>query len=366
VREAASGSALWSQPITLHTGSPSVVSDAGTVYVSDGSVEALDAHTGTRRWRADLPFASLASPLVLVGDQLVLATNQFVVALDGQTGQVRWQQAVQAYTGYPLLTVVGDVAYTGVGQVRAFRLSDGTLLWTALGSDEIAARLVPAGQQLLVVTMTSRLVDVDAATGKAQWSEQDVAWQIQHAQVRGSVVVVTQRGFTASEQVVGRQLADGQVLWQHTLPAPMALSYDRTPQILADPGGVLIVSGGTGSAVSLVDPTSGATHWSETEPASIDAVVAFPGRVVLLDEDGTATLRDGGAGQVRTQHRSSGQPNGQYFLTWVAQGTLLASIQVDGTWTLWNAATGQVRWQHGHGNPPDGGLVALAFQQGPA
>src|SRR5262245_30573712 len=109
--------------------SPAIVD--GVVYSGDesGYVYAIDAASGTQRWSHlvggipnDLTFAN---SVVFVGTTV----GHELFALDATTGQERW--SFQSLWPVEAPTVIGNTLYvaTSVGELYAFRTSDGTQRW---------------------------------------------------------------------------------------------------------------------------------------------------------------------------------------------------------------------------------------------
>jgi glucose dehydrogenase len=114
------------------------------VGVQNGTIVALDRATGAVRWRAprlgNLPLGAGGSPdsdmrpLVLAGSAVVAgSTTGVVVALDAATGTERWRAfANRGSAVYPLAADAERVYVNHfAGQLAAFSLKTGSLLWLA-------------------------------------------------------------------------------------------------------------------------------------------------------------------------------------------------------------------------------------------
>ena len=122
--DAASGSERWRQPAEVRldnaglrpVGAPAVA--GGTVYVVDlaGTLAALDAATGEERWRTELPGiggdSRAPGPVTADGIVYVAGGEGLLFALDGTTGQELWRFDVGGFVATSPV-VVGGVVYIG-------------------------------------------------------------------------------------------------------------------------------------------------------------------------------------------------------------------------------------------------------------
>jgi outer membrane protein assembly factor BamB len=133
-----SGRVLWGRHLgSLAASSPAV--GAGTVYVTilrrypgarGGRIAAIASTDGHTRWQRPIP-PSESSPL-LARDRVIFGTqNGTVYALNSHTGQVRWRfKASGAVKGGLAADGLGRVFFGDYsGHVYALRQSDGHLLW---------------------------------------------------------------------------------------------------------------------------------------------------------------------------------------------------------------------------------------------
>jgi eukaryotic-like serine/threonine-protein kinase len=102
---------VWSRRVggeVRHT--PAIAYNTVYVTTAQGQVVALDAATGTERWRTDLRMAITAAPTV-AGTAVLIGTQDGVVfGLDAHTGAVLWDfKTAGKITGSPI--VAGDTMY---------------------------------------------------------------------------------------------------------------------------------------------------------------------------------------------------------------------------------------------------------------
>ncbi|MBI2169850.1 MAG: PQQ-binding-like beta-propeller repeat protein [Actinobacteria bacterium] len=154
----------------------------GVVYVGDdgGVVYALDAGTGTERWRVDT--GELES-YVAVADGVVYGSSSFaesdgaVIALAADTGTERWRLALD---GYPNQPVVADgVVYVGTedvtesfvedaGSVYAIDAENGTELWRFDAGGGVYGPVVASGK-VYAGSANGAVYAIDAASGTELW-----------------------------------------------------------------------------------------------------------------------------------------------------------------------------------------------------
>ncbi|MGI9246818.1 MAG: outer membrane protein assembly factor BamB [Steroidobacteraceae bacterium] len=183
--------------------------DDGTLYAAarDGTVEAIDPATGKSKWSLDLKANLAAGPGV--GGNLVAvgSSDGEVIALD-RTGK---------------------------------------RLWKARINGEVLAAPLVTGDRVVVRTVDGRLRSLDAATGKEQWSVEEL---VPRLSLRGTAPPVLAgenvlAGFD-SGKVVSYALATGDIAWQAQVSTPRGRSELER---LADVDSVVRVDGGDGYAV---------------------------------------------------------------------------------------------------------------------
>ena len=163
---------------------------AGLVVIGglDGEVIALDAATGTEKWRAQVGSEVLAAPVIGDGLVLVRSNDGRVTAFDTEAGQRRWFWQ----RDLPSLTVRGnDAVLLGPGYVFvgnddgslvALASQDGRLLWEqAIAQAEGRSELdrmadvdgTPAldGTTLYATSFKRQTMAIDGPTGRPIWQK---------------------------------------------------------------------------------------------------------------------------------------------------------------------------------------------------
>lgn len=177
-------------------GSPAVVD--GTVYVgsTDGSVYAIDAGMGERRWSVATDGRIEATPAVDGGTVYVGSYDMHLYALDAETGEPRWTRDLGGLIrGSPTVSngtvYVGvgchnlacapfaeEAGVTGVGWVYALDADSGETIWRYDVGTEVVSTPAVAGGTVYVGASDDTLYAFDAASGAPRWTYEagDMVW----------------------------------------------------------------------------------------------------------------------------------------------------------------------------------------------
>ncbi|HMO48665.1 MAG TPA: outer membrane protein assembly factor BamB [Rubrivivax sp.] len=168
------GRLVWSAKLDSLKFPLSVVSRDGQFVVagSDGTLMALDAHSGRELWRA-----SAGAPLSAgVGSDgrfhAVVTTDNKLVAFDGT--QPAWRAQLNSRVSTAPLVAGERVFVMGVDRaVHAFDAKDGTRLWTLQRPGDALTLLhsgvLTAVQDTLVAGQGPRLAGIDPTLGTLRW-----------------------------------------------------------------------------------------------------------------------------------------------------------------------------------------------------
>lgn len=118
--DAATGTERWryETPVGTHQISEPVVADATAFLGGDGVVHAIDAEQGTRRWRATVD--GFVFSLVAGGRTLVVSARSTVTAFDVPTGERLWRYSLSNYvTG---LSIAADTLYAATAESNPKRV----------------------------------------------------------------------------------------------------------------------------------------------------------------------------------------------------------------------------------------------------
>ncbi|WP_331766592.1 serine/threonine-protein kinase [Embleya sp. NBC_00896] len=140
---------------------------ASTLYVasSRNRLHAVDAGTGTERWRADLATAP-SRPVVADGTVYVVSRHVFLCAFDASTGAVRWRFQIGRSHLSPPAVADGVVYVCSDEHLYAVDAATGTERWRWRAGAKTHSP-VTAGGVVCVCSADGRLSAIDATTGAA-------------------------------------------------------------------------------------------------------------------------------------------------------------------------------------------------------
>lgn len=274
----------------------------GTIYAATGRGEllALDAGTGTIRWRKPLDSPARSAPTIADKRLIVLTLDDRVQSFD-TNGQRQWSyQATTVATtlfgqASPAFADGIVVAAFGSGELVALRAESGTLVW----SDSLAAsrgrnsivdlsgiRAFPVIDEGRVVAIGGGglMVTLDLRSGRRLW-ERDVGGLQTPWLAGGWIFVQTLDQVLAA---VGRD--DGRVRWATDLPHYDNPEKKRDPLFWTGPvmmNSRLILSGSNGTAVSVDPVTGNLIGRVDISDAAAVAPVAAAGTLLVVTDDGT-------------------------------------------------------------------------------
>ncbi len=227
--DAHSGAWLWSYDIESEGGSPPAVAN-GIVYVGsrDNNVYAVDAVTGTLRWKytlANTPWMpTVADGVLYVGDgDYDSSGDHTLYALDATTGTLIWEFAGQWSMGEAPAVANGVVyavsTYNRTNQsiLYALNAKTGALIWTY----NLGSAYTPAVANGVVYVPSSgydnHFYALDAATGALLWKyttgTQD--WFNPPAVANGIVYLGIGRN-DSTGMLAALDATTGTILWQYT------------------------------------------------------------------------------------------------------------------------------------------------------
>jgi outer membrane protein assembly factor BamB len=185
------GHPLWSRSLgALSASSPAVVGKTvyATIlrrghYTHGGRVAAVDYVTGKIKWSRNLPSESESSPLIDRGRLYLGSQNGTVYALDARNGNVLWTyHAAGAVKASP--TLKNGVLYFGdySGQVQAISEKTGRRFWRSgsegalIGSGTFYSTPAVVYGRVFLGNTDGRVYAYDASSGKLDWAYQTGAY----------------------------------------------------------------------------------------------------------------------------------------------------------------------------------------------
>jgi outer membrane protein assembly factor BamB len=238
----------------------------------EGDVIALDAATGTEKWRGKVANEVIAAPVIGQGLVFVRSNDGRVSAFDATSGERRWfwnhEMPSLTVRGNDSPTLAPGVAFVGNddGTVTALAVSDGRPLW-----DQVVAQ--PDGRSEL-----ERMADVDGAPA-----------------LDGTTLYVT----SFKKQTVAIDGPSGRPIWAHDNGGPGRVGVASDRVVVADPAGT----------VWALDKNSGSALWSQPILArrNLTSAVVQGDYVVVGDYDGYLHWLKLSDGSLAARERASGK-----------------------------------------------------------
>ncbi|PJK10033.1 outer membrane protein assembly factor BamB [Lysobacteraceae bacterium NML08-0793] len=189
----ANGQTLWSWNGEKHSrwsGGPGVGDGLVVIGSLDGEVVALNAASGTERWRAKVNNEVIASPAIQGNTVMVRSNDGRVTAFDAASGAERWRWQADM----PALTVRGNAGlalgpgYLFVGndngKLVALSVNEGAELWDVTvaqpeGRSELERMNDVDGQPVIddtllyVSSFKPRTMAIEAPTGRVLWMQEN-------------------------------------------------------------------------------------------------------------------------------------------------------------------------------------------------
>lgn len=220
----ADGALRWARTVGAVRYAPAVAGNAVVLATDDGDVLALDAATGTPRWRARVAGAATAAPVPVAGEALVATRTDTLYHLDLGTGTVTARTPLPAHVSATPLPWRGVVLLPLLsGALLAYDPAARSVRWAAdLGEPILAAPVAAEGGDAYVLTRAAELWRVPAAGG-----EPTRLAELGGAAV-GSLAVAGGRIFVGRlDGTLSALRADGTVVWSkrlgNSIVAPVAV-----------------------------------------------------------------------------------------------------------------------------------------------
>jgi outer membrane protein assembly factor BamB len=353
---AADGSKRWSHPTGV-SNLPHLVTSGTIVYASVGlqaansptTILALGAADGAVKWQTQIggsPNYGGGLPLTVANGVVYAPGADGVLrALDGATGTELWHYAVGG--GVAAVTVAGGTVYSQNyldGGLVALRASDGALLWHFATEANSQMQPVVANGLVYAGETATRLVALNTDTGAVHWRA-EVGIESFPIFLRSAVVAGTGLYVNASNKLYAFNASTGAVCWIAPANGQFASSVpllDGDTLYETSFGGVP----GPGSTaycdVFAVDAHTGAQRWDFPAHGFVhvtpDSLVN--GLLYVNATQAQALRPDTGAAAWRYPAQEN-QLNGVGLL--VIGGTAYVGLE-DGTLHALNAADGTPGW----------------------
>ncbi|MEA1865707.1 MAG: PQQ-binding-like beta-propeller repeat protein, partial [Euryarchaeota archaeon] len=279
---------LWkfktNSSVPTYRSSPVISSD--TVYrgSSDGHVYALDAATGTEKWKCKIGGAIWSFPAVS-GDTLYIgAEDQFgtpppwyLYALDVSTGTEKWkcELGVDDLPNSP--TVSGGAVYisirrVGCGSVYALDAATGTEKWEYKAGGDISSSPTVSGDTVYIGSWDNYIYALNALTGAEKWKYKTGDSVLNALAVSGSTVYTGSR----DNYVYALDADTGAEKW----------TYETGDMVVSSPAvaGDTVYIGSTDDHVYALDADTGAEKWKYETSGRVSSP-AVAGCIVYISSD---------------------------------------------------------------------------------
>lgn len=266
----------------------------GTVYATvrfgvydgddayDSAVIAVDANTGTKRWRVDTSPGEggdrMFSPVTVVdgtiftsGPAIDGGSGTWLYAFDAADGSVRWRRRRSDGSEWALPVADGRVYTMKRNGVQALDTKTGETVWEALSrvSFERTTSPMVADGTLFVAEENEpgvTLIALDATTGEEHWRTAYTRDSpgITIGTVDSETIYISTKVGTKGSDVIALSLSDGSERWRATIPQPPNRDVSQAKRVptdgMARVGGLLYVGG------AALRPADGTVVWTWAVP----------------------------------------------------------------------------------------------------
>ncbi len=316
-------------------------------YAKDVAIKAVWSHR-LGAWQEapeDRVQPAMADGMLVIADGL-----DWLYAFDARSGKLRWELRSGVAIGGGI-TVAGNNLLLGTrrGEVIAYAVKDGALLWRTPVSSEVLTPPAVAGDVAVIRSGDGKLTALNVGDGKQLWNFERTVPTLS-LRGSGSAVIVGDQVFAgfASGKLVALSLKDGSLLWEATVASPQGRSeLERMVDVDADPiviGDTVYAAAYQGRVVAL-SRDSGRVLWAR-DMSVYENMAADEHALYLSDDKGGVWAIDRGSGaalwkQEKLHNRGVSSPVlfGDYlvvadfagYLYWLARddGHLVGRYHVD-------------------------------------
>jgi outer membrane protein assembly factor BamB len=276
----ATGTLLWSYDTggTMSGTAPTAAGNLIYIGNDNGVVLALSVSTGLPVWTRDIGSEVIGSP-VAGGSAVYVGNESTIYALDASTGTLKWRAGLSGHSptlAYGLLYTEAQFACI----VQARDAATGHFVWTDEFCSEADVSMTTAAADGLVFDASVGVHALVGTTGEVVWSSAiDLGPGPMPVSVADGVVYISSWGSSGFLTAINE--SDGTLLWQ-------TASFDPSLSTPAVANGVVYLGDDEGRFRAF-NAATGSVLW--TSPT---AAVAFDGNVAVSDgmvftstEDGT-------------------------------------------------------------------------------
>lgn len=266
---------------------------------AEGQVAAIDAQTGQVLWQKPVGVPIRSAPAISEGMAFVVTMDNQTFAFDIATGNIVWthrgirETAMFAGSASPISTDSMVISPYSSGELRAFRLADGSEVW----ADSIALpQRTSATGQIAGLPANPVIRDgVVYATGQGGiFAANDVSngrslWEIRFASYQSPWIAGDYAYVISTDNVLfAIHRTDGRVRWMQDLDPtqdPMKLKPVFSGPLMLD--GKLLVVRDNGEA-ALFNPDNGTKEQVVDFPSGVRTrPIVAGGKLILIDQSAT-------------------------------------------------------------------------------
>lgn len=260
----------------------------GILYANcdDGYLYALDAGTGSMRWRyfqegSDTLSGNLSSPTVVDGVVYFGSSrDSYIYALDAATGALKWKTFDTYALGMTIQSspsVAGGVLYIGdnARNVLALDIYSGAIKWDFQTGDIILSSPTVLNGTVYIGSTDKTFYALDAASGKVKWQSWTGQQVISSPILSKGIVYFGTSGGGGSKAVYALDASTGNRLWVFTF----GTDFNTGPVVFDDKVFIL----GYNNLFAL-DAVTGNLRWSFQPENSNESFISAP---IVLDQQGT-------------------------------------------------------------------------------
>ncbi|MGY4967471.1 beta-alanine-activating enzyme beta-propeller domain-containing protein [Streptomyces sp. 900105245] len=277
----------WRQGLRgLVTSSAAVAADSVFIGSHDGSLYALNVHTGVAKWQYRTNGSIESSPAIMDSKVFFTSSDGALYALDAATGRLLWSKSDRYSVSSPLIsqgaTQADSRLYVGSasGEVHAYTL-DGNLLWkyTTGGAIESSPTLVTlqGGEHLLLVGSDDHYVHaLSLESHQAVWKFET------HGSVTATPAADGFRAYVGSRDgsMYALDLHTGAPLWTYSTEAPITSS--ATVSDANNTESSRIYFGSQSGTFYAIESIKGVVSWSATFASPIVSSPALGAGVLYV------------------------------------------------------------------------------------
>ena len=283
--------------------SPIIANGIAYVYTGDvnqATIYALDASTGSVRWKLNMPHESPSYPSIENGI-IYFNTVRAIYALDASTGARRWTYGSVQGEGVGVPTVYGKTVFV-TQQDRLFALGamDGHKLWTYTAPLQKGKynsfHFLPAvvGGTVYLANDDGRLYAIDSTKGICIWKANIGEAPASDPSVVNDKVFIASSG-NSSGRLSAFNAESGKKLWDSAAIGDIVNSYQAV-------AAGMVFMGDISGTVYGINARTGAKNWSQRVGGEIHSALAVASGRVYVSSDQV----DGRSGVVFALNQATG------------------------------------------------------------